>query len=301
MKNTNKKQEMKTMNANHEKKPATEVLAARQDYPLLTNPHAMQKILRLIDENLGAANFSPLSLSRIKVPSGDDNQFKVETASGVERHVTVTGVITAFRAARAYWKKAYGTGRMGPPDCSSRDGFTGEGSPGGDCTACPLAAFGTARAADGNAGPGTACKELRQLLILLPGQMLPHLLAVPPTSLANFTKYSLNLISAGASYWTVTTRLTLEPATNAGGIQYARIRFALYGSLPEAEAERLAPYHERMRSLLAPLVVDTTAYEILPEPAGAATTATGQLPEPPRDTPAQAAGPGGGADDDVPF
>jgi hypothetical protein len=231
---------------------------------LLKEPHAMQKILKLIDENLGGQALSPLNLSKIKVPSGDDNQFKVETASGVERASALIGVVTAFRAARAYWKRPYGTGRSGPPDCASKDGFIGEGDPGGSCPDCPLSAFGTARAADGSAGPGQACKELRQLLVLLPGQMLPHLLAVPPTSLPNFTKYSLNLISAGLSYWTVTTRFTLEPATNAGGIQYARIRFTLYRSLPDSEAERLAPYHDRMRSLLAPLTLDTTAYEISP-------------------------------------
>jgi hypothetical protein len=252
----------------------TLVRGVRKDYPLLENPQAMPKILRLIDENLVGGNFSPFNFSRIKVPSGNDTEFKVETASGVERHSSLTGVITAFRAARAYWKRPYGTGRSGPPDCSSKDGFLGEGDPGGRCTDCPFAAFGTAHSPDGSGGPGTACKELRQLLVLLPGQMLPHLLAIPPTSLANFTKYSLNLISAGASYWAVTTRMALESATSQGGVPYARIRFTLYGSLPDNEAQLLAPYHERMRGLLAPLVLDATAYEIGPAEGAPAETET---------------------------
>jgi hypothetical protein len=239
-----------------------EVLALRKDYPLLTDPGAMRKVLALIDENLGGQQFDPLSLSRIKVPSGDDREFKVETASGVERASAVIGMITAFRPARAYWKKPYGSGRVGPPDCSSRDGFMGEGDPGGRCTECPMAAFKTARLPDGSAGPGQACKDLRQLLILLPGQMLPHLLNVPPTSLGNFTKYSLNLISAGLSYWTVTTKLTLEAATSVGGVNYGKIRFTLYESLGEPESQTLAPYHERMRDMLTPMTLDTTAYEI---------------------------------------
>ncbi|HXA25627.1 MAG TPA: hypothetical protein VNW90_25390 [Acetobacteraceae bacterium] len=249
------------MNPQNDDNQTIEVPTVRKDYPLL-QPGAMRKVLALIDENLGGQQFSPRSLARIKVPSGDDRDFKVETPGGVERRSSVTGVITAFRQARAYWKKPFGVGRVGPPDCSSKDGFIGEGDPGGNCTDCPMAAFNSARAADGSAGPGQACKDLRELLILMPGQMLPHLLAVPPTSLANFTKYSLNLISAGLSYWTVTTKLVLEPATSTGGVPYAKIRFQLYTALPESESAILAPYHERMRGLLTPMTVDTTAYDI---------------------------------------
>lgn len=240
-----------------------EVMLPRRNYPILEKPQAMSKILRLIDENLSGQQISPLNLSRIKVPSGDDTDFKIETASGVERQRAILGVITAFRPARAYWKKAFGTGRAGPPDCSSTDGFTGVGDPGGSCPECPLAAFGTARMPDGSQGPGQACKEVRQLLVLLPGQMLPHMLSLPPTSLQNFSKYSLNLISAGASYWTVTTRMTLERATSQGGIHYPRVQFTLSSSLEEPQAKLLAPYHDRMRLLLAPMAVDASAYEVI--------------------------------------
>ena len=253
------------MNPNEDEGAPSEVLAVRKDFPMLKDSRSMQKVLARIDETLGGHQFSPLMLSRIKVPSGDDRDFKIETPTGVERRSSIIGDIVAFRAARAYWQKPYGVGRSGPPDCSSKDGFIGEGDPGGDCTTCPLAAFNSARAADGNAGPGQACKELRQLLVLLPGQILPHLLAVPPTSLANFTKYSLNLLSGGMDYWAVTTKLTLEPATSVGGVPYARIRFQLHSTMPESDALALAPYHERMRGLLKPMVMDATAYEITGE------------------------------------
>lgn len=249
---------------NDYEEPSAEVIAPRRDFPLLEDPQAMTRILRLIDDNLAGQTISPLNLPRIRVPSGDDYQFKVETATGVERRATIVCVITAFRTARAYWIKPFGTGRGSqPPDCSSKDGFTGEGNPGGDCTQCPFAAFGTARMADGSKGAGTACKELRQLLVLLPGQKLPHMLSIPPTSLANFTKYSLNLISASASYWEVTTKMTLEPAFSTGGVAYARIRFQLWSHLPETQAAAVVPYHDRMRALLAPVTVDTSAYEVV--------------------------------------
>lgn len=252
------------MNNSNEEESRGELMRSDRSYPVLANPQSMEKILKLIDENLAGTKISPLNLMRIKMPTGDGNEFKVEMASGIERHASITCVITAFRQARAFWRKPYGTGRGNqPPDCTSKDGFTGEGDPGGDCTACPMAAFGSARAADGSQGAGQACKELRQLLVLLPGQQLPHMLAVPPTSLSNFTKYSLGLISGGRSYWTVTTRMTVEPAFNAGGIPYGKIRFTLYGDLNDRQAELLAPYHQRMRDLLTPSTVDATAYEVI--------------------------------------
>lgn len=259
-----------------------ELMQPRKDYPLLEDPRAMSKILKLIDNNLGGAKVSPLSLSRIRVPSGDDQEFKIETATGVERAATITGVITAYRQARAYWIKPYGTGRgTQPPDCASTDGFTGIGDPGGDCTTCPYAAFNTSRMPDGSQGAGTACKELRQLLVLLPGQMLPHLFSIPPTSLQNFTKYSLNLISSGANYWNVTTKMTLEPAYNAGGIKYARVRFSLYSTLPDEQAQLFEPYHERMRGFLTPLVVDASAYEVVGEPIAGEPIPARTEPNPP--------------------
>lgn len=278
--------------------PKMEVAQPRRDYPLLESAQAMNKTLRLIDENLGSQKFSILNLSRIKVPSGGGLEFRVETASGIENARTVVGVITAYRQARAYWQKAFGSGKgKQPPDCSSKDGFTGEGRPGGDCTKCPLAVFGTARLPDGSQGAGQACKELRQLLILLPGQMLPHILNIPPTSLGAFTKYSVNLISAGSAYWEVTTKLTLEPAVSTGGVDYARINFALYSQLPESQSTLLEPYHERMRGFLTPQVVDATAYEILEPGDTREPEREPELPEGPNPQTEE----GGASPDDIPF
>jgi hypothetical protein len=233
------------------------------DYPLIESDEAMAKVLRLIDENLGPQKFSVLNLSRIKVPAGGGAEFRVESASGAELMRQISAVIPAFRQVRLFYQKPYGTGTgKKPPDCTSNDGFTGVGNPGGDCLRCPNAAFGTSINPDGSRGTGQACKEIRQLLVLLPGQLLPHILNVPPTSIRNFMQYSMNLISAGVMYWGVVTKLSLEPATSTSGIDFARISFSLERRLEKEQVAMLEPYHQRMRGFLQPMIVDATAYEI---------------------------------------
>ena len=243
----------------------------RQEYPLLASPDTVNRVLRLVRENLGVAQGGAIpqldifKLPKITNPVAGDTDFKVETATGVERAHVLTGVIVAFRQARVYYKRPYGAGQAKqPPDCSSRDGFVGEGDPGGDCTICPLAQWKSAPT-----GGGQACKEKREMLLLLPGQMLPHLLSITPVSLDNFLKYSLNLISAARSYWEVVTRITLEPSITASGMPIARARFQLYNRLSAEQASMLEPYHRSMLEMLTPMTVDTTPFEIVEQPGAA--------------------------------
>ena len=115
---------------------------------------------------------------------------------------------------------------------------------------------------DGSPGQGQACKELRQMLFLLPGQTLPHHLNVQPTSLQYFSKYSLNLLYAGAPYWSVVTKIGLEVGPTASGQSVARITFQLAKRLNQEERQSLEPYHQRMREFLTPMIVEADAYEI---------------------------------------
>lgn len=240
-----------------------EVLAPQKGelaYPLFARD-VITETLALIDENLGSEAFNVLMFPRIRVPAGGSLEFRIEGAAGERSARTLDGILMATRHARAYWARPYGKGGKKPPDCTSTDGFLGKGDPGGKCADCPYAQFGSAHNPDGSKGAGQACKDMRQLLILLEGEALPHLLAVPPTSVKSFTAYSMNLTSARTRYWGGVTRLTLERAQNEGGIEYAKIHFRLAQKLDPALAATIAPYHERMRELLLPATVDTTAYE----------------------------------------
>jgi hypothetical protein len=243
-----------------------EVIPAAEAFALLKRDR-MKGILALLDENLGGG-FSVLNLPRIRVPTGGALDFRVEGASGETSARRITGILVASRRARIYWRKAYGGGGgKKPPDCTSMDGFVGIGDPGGECRICPYARFGSAIGANGKPGPGQACKDVRQVLFLLPGEVVPHLLAVPPTSVKAFIQYELNLINEDTKYWGAISTLTLEKATNEGGIDYARIAFHMHRPLHAEEQQVLEPYHLRMRDLLIPSVVDATAYEIVGEEA----------------------------------
>lgn len=243
-----------------------ELVTQITDYPLFASPGKMREVLKLIDENLGHQSFTVLDLPHIKVPAGGGPEFRVDDPSGCHSMREVTGVITAFRQARIYWKKAYGAGGgKKPPSCTSTDGLKGEGDPGGYCAECPLAKFGTALNLDGTPGAGQACKEVRQLLIVLPGQILPHILNIPPTSLKNWKHYSLGLVASQVHFWAVETTLRLEAGTSTGGIEYSRIRFSLERPLSAQQRATHAPYHDRMDQLLKPAIVDGAAYEVIDE------------------------------------
>ena len=253
----------------------TPTAAPESEYPLMDSGEAIQNVLGLIDMNLGAQSFSALHLAPIKVPAGGARDFLVEGAADADSRREIQAVIVAFRQTRAFWKRMYGTGWGGkkPPDCTSVNGFTGVGDPGGECLQCPYAQFGTATNADGSRGAGQACKDMRQLLLVLPGQLLPHVLNLPPTSIRNFLQYSLHLVSSGVPFWGVVTRLTLETASSAGGINYSRVRFQMVRRLEAEQTRRMEPYHQRMRRLLEPALVEADSYEIVEEEATGSTAA----------------------------
>lgn len=283
-----------------------EVLPPEVAFPLLEDPNS---VLALFDERLASGESLPiLDLPRIRVAGGGAVNFRVETPEGEETPRKIRGILSAYRTARVYWKSR-NAGKK-PPDCSSKDGFTGVGDPGGKCADCPFARFGSAFKPDGTPSNGQACKDVRQALFLMEGEMLPHLISIPPTSLKAFNQYTLTMISARAHYWGAYTEMTLQAAESDEGMPYAKIIFRLGQRITDEKGLRIFQmFHERMKSVLKPAIVDATAYEVdegqaapalvsAPRPAGAARRVLGAPPAPaPTLFPPQAAP----ADDDIPF
>lgn len=242
-----------------------EVLPPVADFPLLEDPNG---VIALFDERLADGGGLPLlDLPRIKVASGGALSFIVETPGGEEMVRKVEGVINSYRTARVYWKSRAGGKK--PPDCTSTDGLVGIGDPGGRCADCPYHRFGSGFKQDGTPGAGQACKEIRQVMILMKGEMLPHLLNIPPTSIKAFDKFTLTMLSARARYWGIYTEMTLEKAQSTDQIDYAKIVFRLGRRLPEEALMPLKSFHERMRAALKPALIDASAYEIVDEGAPA--------------------------------
>ncbi len=126
-----------------------------------------------------------LSLNRVKIPSGSlvfevptDNPDEPEPAS------SLIGVILCNHDSFAYWRETDDEDEENLPVCSSLDGKTGVGDPGGTCATCPLNVYGTAIK-----GKGKACKNMRVLYLLRSGEYLPLQLNLPPTSIKPFREF----------------------------------------------------------------------------------------------------------------
>jgi len=239
------------------------------EYPIL-EPGQIEQTLEIFKENVGPGGVSALDLPRIKCPTGGDITWKVPTLEGDAHEKEIEGIVLAWKPGRLFWRKSISDGGSGkPPDCTSRDGFIGHGDPGGECAECPYAQFGSS-----TKGRGQACKQVRQLLMVRPGEILPHLITVPPTSLRPASQYFLMLLGQRIPFWGVTTRIRLERAKNEAGIDYAKFVFTKGRRLTPEELQAIGPFHREMKSMLDPVILDARDYTVIENDAGEAARET---------------------------
>lgn len=193
-----------------------------------------------ISKALGAeGQIGEFDLQRLRVPTGGGAAWQIETLNGPESRKYVEGVVVARKNARAWWSKPLDEGGGSqPPDCSSHDGVTGEGTPAGQkfgtylCADCPLSKFGSATK-NGQPQRGQACKQSTLLFLMQPDDILPTVLVAPPTSIKPIKQYFLRLLNNRIPYWQVRLRFKLEQTSNAGGIKYSRIAPYIEGKIEE--------------------------------------------------------------------
>lgn len=217
----------------------------------------------LIRENVGGRGISAFDLPRVKMPSGGSTTWEVPALEGPQAARSIEGIIVHWNTRRAYWSNRENEGA--PPDCGSDDGVTGFGwngtNPTGDtedvkydangraifahdCAACPLGgedAWGTATDAKGNATRGKACKEVRQLFVLQPGELLPIVVSLSPTSIGEAHKFFMRMASSGVSYYGAVVSIALK-AMGSGQQSYAIIVPSVVRRLEGDEQERIVAY-----------------------------------------------------------
>lgn len=222
-------------------KPGSAIVPAHQ-YAIVKNS---SRIKELLQENVGSGGLSPFDLDRVKMPSGGSTTWEIPSVSGAQESKELTGIIAAWGDKRSYWEKDMDdSDGNSPPDCSSDDGILGVGTPGGDCSTCPLAQWGSGR----NGGQG--CKAMKFVFMVSPERSLPMLLAVPPSSLGVIKKYGYGLASESHRYNEVVTRFTLEKTKNKGGKDYSRLIATKVDDVPE----EAIPYVEEYSAALKPMV-----------------------------------------------
>lgn len=233
-----------------------ELAPMTQRFPVF-DPERSRELKEVLDANVGPRGLSELELERVKVPTGGSQLWLVPGLDGDEAVKDLTGIIMAWRNTRRYWRIPYAERgkKTGPPDCRSKDGFWGEGDPGGECDHCPLAQWGS----DPKGGRGQACKEVKQLLLLRDGHNLPVVLNVPPTSVKNVERFIHRLADVSLPFWGAVVTLRLEKTQNPDGIDYARIVLTMQTRLSREEREVLRPFQQQMESILHPLDIDVEA------------------------------------------
>lgn len=213
-------------------------------------------IKEVVADNL--SELGRIQFERVKMPSGGGLAFEVSDENGNPTATSeIVGIIIDRYPVNAYWPDKF-AGGSNPPECSALDGRTGIGTPGGDCATCPHNQWGS----DGE-GRGKACKNLHRLYVLQQGDILPLLVALPPTSLGNFSSYMIRLTSkAKKPFWSVLTRIKLEKATSNQGIVYSKAVFSRVDDVPAEQTKQLREYIESLKPLMRAVEIAAADYEV---------------------------------------
>jgi len=132
-------------------------------------------------------------------------------------------IIVSSQRIRAYWES-----ESSVPRCSSIDGVIRSDSPiSSSCAKCPEAFIGEGK-----------CKPKERLLMIttIDGQIIPLLLALPPTSIKHFESHKRRLMRSGLPLIVVNTVMSLVPIKK-NGYNWGEIQFSINGI---AEKEMLA-------------------------------------------------------------
>ena len=230
--------------------------AALGDYFPLIHPQGQQDLTRMYQGDL-LREITIQDLPRLQPAPGGLPHFVIAGDTNNEPIRLLSGIIMAERSARLLWDQNVRKGSI--PRCTSKDAFWGVGDPGGDCLQCPMAQFGS----DPKGGKGQACKHIRQILLLRENEILPCLIAVPPTSLKNSKQYFLRLLSSRTPPWSVVSTLTLERATNDRGDNYGKINFTKGPLLSDEEKALMRPYAMAMANFLRPIDLTMEDYAVV--------------------------------------
>ena len=207
-----------------------------------------------------------MSFQRIKIPGGGTLQFEVrgDDPENPDYVKTIEGVILYNHPSCAFWMDGETYDETSLPLCSSADGVTGVGTPGGSCAACELNAWGS-----GEGGKGKACKNMRILYILQDGELMPVQLTLPPTSIKPYSEFAnIAFTSRRRGTCGSVVQIGLKKASN-GKDDYSVATFRRIGDFDGEQLANIKSYADGFRGQIKMLLQqrmldDTNHSEELP-------------------------------------
>jgi len=188
-----------------------------------------------------------ITFDRIKVPSGGGLAYEVpgDNPEEPELEKEFEAVILYHHPMLSYYKEKY-NGSNEAPNCSSIDGVVGMDRDTGElrqCKECPNNIFGS-----GENG-GKACKTKRRIFILRKNEALPVIFTLPTSSVGDFSKYIMRLVSKNKKSNQVVSKFSLKKVQNSGGITYSKVVVNTVRELTETEQKSIDSLTSQVKAI----------------------------------------------------
>ena len=222
-------------------------------YPVL-NPDEVTNVMEIIETNLGTAGVQISQLDKVTVPPGGGKTFAVNPGDGEIAVQNITGIIVWAPTQNGFWSKPIEEAPNDPPACFSADGITGIGDPGGQCYCCPNKEWGS-----DFKERGKACRDLRPIFLLQPGEYLPIIVQTSRMSIKRLGAYFTLLARKGIPYYAAITEIGLEQQQRPGTPLYSVLTFAVKEVVPKEQRAALKQYQDALKLHTTAPIAPTTA------------------------------------------
>lgn len=203
-----------------------------ENYPMLLDPSEANNVIEAVQENFDGETVTQRELFTTMPNMKGENQWNgVETEEGKESFKELKGVILYVGATRARFEGEYGKGSK-IPLCTSSDGITGHGDPGGACTECEFSQFGAN-------GERPECEQKKPMYVLIPeiSPTLPVVFNVPATNFGALKKYKALLSRYGNRLYDVETRFTLSSETTQNKMDTSVLQMEIASNIRKTDPE----------------------------------------------------------------
>lgn len=222
-------------------------------YPVL-NPEEVSNVMEIIETNLGTAGVQISQLDKVTVPPGGGKVFAVNPGDGEVSVSSITGIIVWAPTQNGFWPKPIEEAPNDPPSCFSSDGNIGVGDPGGNCHVCPMKEWGS-----DFKERGKACRDLRPIFLLQPGEYLPIIVQTSRMSIKRLGAYFTLLARKGIPYYAAVTEIGLEQQQRPGTPLYSVLTFAVKEVIPKEQRAALKQYQDSLKMHTAAPATPTAA------------------------------------------